>query len=165
MKQYHCGVFGEWVRDLAAWQAFGTMTFEREVSVWGAARSFEDFVVRQIPWVKCFYAVERHRAHGGHLHALFAECGELEWRHGARGKWLVTSMQGVDVWRAWKFRYGRNSIEMPRDSSHTARYCAKYLTKEAAMWNQNLSGEFRKRETEVERCLEWVFPGATVLSA
>ena len=92
LKQHHCGAFGQWVRDLAHWQAFGTMTFEREVSVWGAWRSFEDFVVRQIPWVKAFYSVERHRVHGGHLHALFAECGELEWRHGARGRMLVASM-------------------------------------------------------------------------
>ena len=97
------------------------MTFEREVSVWGASRIFEDFVVRQIPWVKAFYSVERHRVHGGHLHALFAECGELEWRPGARGRMLVGSINGVDVWDQWKRRYGRNSIEMPRRSDATAR--------------------------------------------
>jgi hypothetical protein len=164
LKHHHCGAFGEWVRDLAHWQAFGTMTFEREVSVWSAARSFEDFVVRQIPWVKCFYSVERHRVHGGHLHALFAECGELEWRPGARERMLVASMNDVDVWREWKWRYGRNSIEMPRRGDDTARYCAKYLTKEAAQWNHNLAVQFEKRETEIERAAQWVFPGATVLA-
>ena len=43
MKQHHCGVFGEWVRDLASWQAFGTLTFEREVSVWGAWAKLREF--------------------------------------------------------------------------------------------------------------------------
>ena len=158
------------------------MTFEREVSVWGASRCFEDFVVREIPWVKCFYSVERHRVHGGHLHALFADCGELEWRSGARGRRLVGSMNGVDVWDLWKRRYGRNSIEMPRNGDHTARYCAKYLTKEAAQWNHNLAEQFEKRERgnpirvssvtpwaaarerrDVEWCAKWVFPGCAVI--
>jgi hypothetical protein len=35
MTHQFAGVFGEWVRDLALWEAFGTFTFEREVSVWG----------------------------------------------------------------------------------------------------------------------------------
>jgi hypothetical protein len=84
--------------------------------------------------------------HGGHLHALLAECGEIEWRDGARGKMLVRSMNGIDVWHEWKRRYGRNSIEMPRKQDDTARYCAKYLTKAAALWNHNLAGQFEKQE-------------------
>lgn len=161
--QNHAGGFAEWVRDMEHWQAFGTFTFEREVSVWGAARCFEDFVVREIPWVKSFYSVERHRVHGGHLHALFGACGELEWRPGSRGRMLVASMNGLNVWQRWKFLHGRNSIELPRDRDHTSRYCAKYLTKEAAQWNHNFAGSFRKRETEIEGALQWVFPGAEVL--
>jgi hypothetical protein len=95
---------------------------------------------------------------------------------------LVTSMNGVDVWHEWKRRYGRNSIEMPRNNDHTARYCAKYLTKDAALWNNNLAGKFEKPERgnpmrvasvtpwaaarerrDVEWCARWLFPGASVV--
>jgi hypothetical protein len=181
LKQKFAGVFGEWVRDLAHWEAFGTFTFAKEVSVWGAALCIENFVAEVIPWVKCFYAVERHKAHGGHPHALFAHCGEIEWKHGPRQKLLVASMNGVDVWHEWFRRYGRNSIEMPRKQDDTARYCAKYLTKEAALWNHNFAAQFelrergnpmrvqsvtawaaaRERQTP-EWSLKWVFPGSVI---
>jgi hypothetical protein len=54
LKHKFAGVSGEWVRDLARWEAFGTFTFEREVSVWGAAQCFENFAAEVIPWTKCF---------------------------------------------------------------------------------------------------------------
>jgi hypothetical protein len=175
--------FGEWVRDLAPWEAFGTFTFTKEVSVWVAARSFENFVGEVIPWVKCFYSVERHRSHGGHLHALLSQCGELTCKRGKGATMLVTSMKGVDVWQEWYWRYGRNSVEVPRDRDHTAGYCGKYLAKAAALWNHNLAGAFEKLERgnpmrvssvtawaaarerrDVSWAAQWVFPGASVES-
>jgi hypothetical protein len=126
------------------WEAFGTFTFRLNFSVETASRTFEDFVVREIPWVKCFYAVELHKVHGAHLHALFAGLGEVTTRPGARGRTLVTSMQGVNVWDAWHYQQGRNSVELGCDTTAMCRYCAKYITKECAWWNHNLSGEFKK---------------------
>lgn len=155
------GAFGKWVQSLDDWQAFGTFTFEREVSTQTAARCFEDCIVRYLPGVRSFYSVERHKAHGGHLHALFAGVSSLHVKGGVRRRLLVTDLDGVDLWDVWKRRYGRNSIEVPMDRSHTARYCAKYITKAAALWNYNGAGAFRKRETEIEQLAQWIFPGCS----
>lgn len=163
MKQFHAGEFGEWVLSLEPWQAFGTFTFEREVSTQTAARCFEDCIARHLPGVRCFYSVERHRAHGGHLHALFAGVSSLGTKSGARCRLLVTDLDGVNLWDIWKRRYGRNAIEIPRDSMHTARYCAKYITKAAALWNYNGAAPFIKRESEIETLVGYVFPGAFVI--
>lgn len=164
-RQFHAGEFGEWVLGLENWEAFGTFTFEKAVSTSGAAGAFENFIVRHLPAARCFYSVERHLTHGGHLHALLAGVSPFDTRPGARGRRLVTAMTRarVDLWDLWKRRYGRNSIELPNNPMHTARYCAKYMTKDAALWNYNGVGQFHKRETELERLVEFVFPGASVV--
>lgn len=163
-KHLHAGQFGEWVLGLEDWQAFGTFTFEREVSTQTASRCFEDCIVRHLPWVRSFYSVERHQSHGGHLHALFAGVSSLSTKSGARCRLLVTDLDGVNLWAVWKYRYGRNSVEVPRDVMHTARYCAKYMTKDAALWNYNGRIPFQKRETELEQLVQYVFPGSEVIS-
>lgn len=165
MKQYHAGEFGEWVLSLEPWQAFGTFTFEREVSIQTAARCYEDCIVRHLPGVRSFYSVERHKSHGGHLHALLAGVSSLSTKSGARCRLLVTDLDGVDLWALWKYRYGRNAIEIPRDSMHTARYCAKYMTKDVALWNYNGVVPFQKRDSEIEVLASYVFPGCRVVES
>ena len=165
MKHQHPGEFGDWVLGLEQWQAFGTFTFEREVSTQTASRCFEDCIVRHLPGVRSFYSVERHKSHGGHLHALFAGVSSVNTKSGARCRLLVTDLDGVNLWAIWKYRYGRNSVEVPNDSMHTARYCAKYMTKDAALWNYNGVVPFRARETEIERLAVNIFPGCSVVQS
>jgi hypothetical protein len=166
MKHHFVGEFGEWVLQLAPWQAFGTFTFQFEMTTRGAANCFENQVARHLPGVRCFYSVEMHPGgHGGHVHALFANLGEFESQLSKKGqRVLVTEIRGVNFWKLWFDRYGRNSIELPRDVGACGRYVASYMTKEAAHWNHNLTGEFVRRETEIETLARYVFPGATVLS-
>lgn len=166
MKHHFVGEFGEWVLGLAPWQAFGTFTFQFQQTTAGASRCFESQAVRHLPGVGCFYSVEIHPGgHGGHVHALFSNLGEFETQPAKKGnKLLVTRIRGVNFWKLWFDRYGRNSIELPNDLGACGRYVAAYMTKESAHWNHNLSGEFHKRESEIENLVGYVFPGAKVLS-
>lgn len=165
MKHHFVGEFGDWVLSLAPWQAFGTFTFKNQMTTQGAANCFENQVVRHLPGVRTFYSVEIHPGgHGGHVHALLANLGPFESKPAGKGnKILVTSIRGVNFWKLWFDRYGRNSIELPNDVGACGRYVASYMTKEAAHWSHNLSGEFRRRATEVETLANYVFPNCRVL--
>jgi hypothetical protein len=127
-----------WVNYLAAWQVIAHLTWRDHVDEhgvphgigqWSAAKSFEKFMAKELPYLSYFYAIEQNPSReGSHVHALWAD---------ARGVFRK------EAWAAWFKRHGRARIEPVRNQSDVSAYCAKHLvasytTKAPIWWNVKL---------------------------
>jgi hypothetical protein len=123
----------QWVNSLAPWSVFATHTFSYEASLWSARRVYERFMLKALPKVSYFYAIEANPSRDGHhVHAMWDSLGAPR----------------TATHREWLKRYGRNRIEPVRDFADVVGYCAKYVVRENAWWDFHLS---RARRAAVGR--------------
>jgi hypothetical protein len=116
--------FALWVAGLAPWKVIGHYTFSWEASLWSARRVYERFMLRALPGVSYFYAVEQNPGRAGyHIHSL----------------WDSIDAPRKATHREWLERYGRNRIEPVRDFCDVVTYCSKYVCKERVWWDLHLS--------------------------
>jgi hypothetical protein len=116
--------FALWVASLAPWKVIGHYTFTWNASLWSARRVYERFMLRSLPSVSYFYAVEQNPGRAGyHLHSL----------------WDSREAPRKATHREWLNRYGRNRIEPVRNFGDVVQYCSKYVCKERVWWDFHLS--------------------------
>jgi hypothetical protein len=151
---------GNWVRSLATWEDYATLTFAKEYSVDGVAKRVEKFMASRLPGCSYFYAVEANPDFFGN-------------NPGAHSHMLLNGLkvQRKQVWAEWFELYGINRIlpivgrretvmvvaedgvpcvPYPRDNYDggmtVADYCAKYVCKNGAWWNVHLQPWLMNRE-------------------
>jgi len=123
-KQVLVGEMAEWVNSLAPWSVFATHTFSWEASLWSCRRVYERFMRQSLPGVSYFYAIEENPSRDGHhVHAMWDSLGAP--RKATHREWLK--------------RYGRNRIEPVRNFGDVVSYCSKYVVKDRAWWDFQLS--------------------------
>lgn len=122
-----------WVHGLAPWEVISHLTWRDRIDSRGdvhgiglmsAAKSYERFMLKHLPRVSYFYAVEENpNREGHHVHALWGDC---------RGVFRK------EAWATWFKQFGRARIEPVRNAGDVEAYSAKYVTKERSWWNVKL---------------------------
>jgi hypothetical protein len=117
-----------WIESLVApsgWEVMSTFTFRWEASIESCRRCFERWIVKRLPAVTYFYAVEGNPSgrEGFHIHSLWADA-ETVYRKA--------------IWQETFKKWGRARVEPVRSKRDSSAYASKYLCKENAWWNVKL---------------------------
>ena len=107
-----------WLDSLAPWDVFFTGTCRYVASCRSLKKSYERFMRDNYKSISYVYALEPHKNHGFHVHAMFETPYCMNWKR---------------FWGEWYDKYGINRTEPMRHKPDVESYVSKYIIKE---WNK-----------------------------